>query len=62
MNNGEYRLFATLRVDDKDDADRIEYVAFTNDDNCAYFAIRNERNGENGILNDTAVQFSVITA
>ncbi|KFI96915.1 polysaccharide ABC transporter ATP-binding protein [Bifidobacterium stellenboschense] len=62
MNNGEYRLFATLRVDDKDDADRIEYVAFTNDDNCAYFAIRNEHNGENGILNDTAMQFSVITA
>lgn len=59
MNNGEYRLFATLRVDDKSDSDGIEYVAFTNDDNCAYFAIRNDGNGENGVLNERAISFNI---
>lgn len=59
INNGEYRLFATLRIDAKDDPSKIEYVAFTNDDNCAYFAIRNDENGENGVLNNRAIHFSV---
>ena len=42
------------------EAERPEYVAFTNDDFCCYFAIRNEKNTENGILNDRAIKFTQI--
>ena len=60
LNNGEYRLFATIRMKADNEAERPEYVAFTNDDFCCYFAIRNEKNTENGILNDRAIKFTQI--
>lgn len=52
LNNGEYRIFATLRVQSGNDPSELEYLAYTNDDNCCYFAVRNMENGENGILNE----------
>ena len=60
FNNGEYRIFATLRAQTDEDAEKPEFLAFTNDDNSYYFAIRNDRNGEQGVLSDRAIQFTAI--
>lgn len=60
LNNGEYRIFATLRIRSEIDPQKPHFLAFTNDANSCYFAIRNERNGENGILSDRAVVMTQI--
>ena len=60
FNNGEYRIFATLRAQTDKDAEKPEFLAFTNDDNSYYFAIRNDRNGEQGVLSDRAIQFTAM--
>ena len=50
----------TLRAQTDEDAEKPEFLAFTNDDNSYYFAIRNDRNGEQGVLSDRAIQFTAI--
>lgn len=62
LNNGEYRIFATLRIQSADNPRKPHFLAFTNDDNSCYFAIRNARNGENGILSDRAVVITQVKA
>ena len=59
FNNGEFRIFATIRSE-SEESERPDYVAFTNDDFCCYFAVRNDRNSENGILSDRALTFNRI--
>lgn len=58
FNNGEYRIFATMRVRSEDDPEKPQFIAFTNDDNSCYFAVRNDRNSENGILSDRAIRIA----
>lgn len=59
FNNSEFRIFATVRTE-SDDPEHPEFVAFTNDDFCCYFAVRNDRNSENGILSDRVLKFEQI--
>ena len=37
FNNGEFRIFATIRSE-SEESERPDYVSFTNDDVCCYFA------------------------
>ncbi|PLS23860.1 ABC transporter ATP-binding protein [Bifidobacterium imperatoris] len=57
FNNGEFKIYATLRAVENPGEDP-EMIAFTNNDNCGYFAIRNERNGEAGMLSSRAIQIN----
>lgn len=57
FNNGEFKIYATLRAVENSGEDP-EMIAFTNNDNCGYFAIRNERNGEAGMLSSRAIRIN----
>jgi len=54
FNNGEFKIYATLRSVENDP----QMIAFTNDENSGYFAIRNDRNGEAGMLSSRAIQIN----
>lgn len=60
FNNGEYRIFATLRIRADEADDRLQFLAYTNDDNSCYFAIRNDRNTENGVLSNRVIEFTKV--
>lgn len=60
VNNGEYRIFATMREGQTDDAAVPRSIAFTNDDNCCYFAVRSKDGAENGVLNVKAMHIDVL--
>lgn len=57
FNNGEFKIYATLRAVEKT-GDDPQMIAFTNDENSGYFAIRNDRNGEAGMLSSRAIQIN----
>lgn len=57
FNNGEFKIYATLRSVEKT-GDDPQMIAFTNDENSGYFAIRNDRNGEAGMLSSRAIQIN----
>ena len=57
FNNGEFKIYATLRSVEKP-GDDPQMIAFTNDENSGYFAIRNDRNGEAGMLSSRAIQIN----
>lgn len=57
FNNGEFKIYATLRSVEKP-VDDPQMIAFTNDENSGYFAIRNDRNGEAGMLSSRAIQIN----
>lgn len=57
FNNGEFKIYATLRSVEEP-GDDPQMIAFTNDENSGYFAIRNDRNGEAGMLSSRAIQIN----
>ena len=57
FNNGEFKIYATLRSVETP-GDDPQMIAFTNDENSGYFAIRNDRNGEAGMLSSRAIQIN----
>ena len=57
FNNGEFKIYATLRSVGKP-GDDPQMIAFTNDENSGHFAIRNDRNGEAGMLSSRAIQIN----
>ena len=57
FNNGEFKIYATLRSVENP-GDDPQMIAFTNDENSGYFAIRNDRNGEAGMLSSRAIQIN----
>lgn len=57
FNNGEFKIYATLRSVEKP-GDDPQMIAFTNDENSGYFAIRNDRNGEAGMLSSRVIQIN----
>lgn len=55
LNNGEFKLVASLRTRSVTDPDDTDMIAFTNDNNSCLFAVRDSTNREYALLNDTAM-------
>lgn len=55
LNNGEFKLVASLRTRSATDPDDTDMIAFTNDNNSCLFAVRDSGNREYALLNDTAM-------
>ena len=56
FNNGNFRIVASLRtMDPEHPENKPTMVAYTNDDNSCDFVIRDTRNGDYALLNDTAM-------
>ncbi len=55
LNNGEFKLVASLRTRSATDPDDTDMIAFTNDNNSCLFAVRDSTNREYALLNDTAM-------
>ena len=60
LNNGEFKLVASLRTRNIADPDYTDMVAFTNDANSCMFAVRDEQNREYALLNDKAMTMRLI--
>lgn len=60
FNNGEFKLVASLRTANLENPKVTDMVAFTNDDNACIFAVRDERNREYALLNDSAIEITMI--
>ena len=61
FNNGQYKLFATLRNDAPDsDTGETDMIAFTNDRNCCFFVIRADRENDYALLADGVVKLDMM--
>ena len=60
FNNGEFKLVASLRTQNPEDAEVTDMIAFTNDDNSCVFAVRDTRNREYALLNDRALTMRLV--
>lgn len=60
FNNGEFKLVASLRTQNAENPNLTDMVAFTNDDNCCIFAVRDEHTRDYALLNDNALQIKQI--
>lgn len=60
FNNGEFKLVVSLRTQNAENPNLTDMVAFTNDDNCCIFAVRDERTRDYALLNDNALQIEQI--
>ena len=58
FNNGEFRLFTSLRTPSPTEPNNTDLVAVTIDDNACTFAIRDPRNRDYALLNDTAMMIT----
>lgn len=59
LNNGQYKLFAALRVDAGAGPSETILRAFTHEGNCLLFAIQNRNLGDYALLNDDSVKLSI---
>ena len=59
LNNGQYKLFAALRVDAGAGPSETVLRAFTHEGNCLLFAIQNKGLGDYALLNDDAVKLRI---
>ena len=55
FNNGEFRLFTSLRTPSIKDPNNTDLLAVAIDDNACTFAIRDPKNRDYALLNDTAL-------
>ncbi|KFI93895.1 ABC transporter, ATP-binding protein [Bifidobacterium saguini DSM 23967] len=60
FNNSDFKLLVSLRLDNPEDPNRTDMIAFTNDDNSCFFAVRNSKNKNYALLSDRALQFHQI--
>lgn len=58
FNNGEFRLFTSLRTPSPTEPNNTDLVAVAIDDNACTFAIRDPRNRDYALLNDTAMMIT----
>ena len=57
FNSGQYKLFATVRVDSSTTEDEeTEMLAFTNEQNSCFFAIRTDRQNNYALLSEVALK------
>lgn len=61
FNNGEFRLFTSLRTPTPGNDRNTDLVGVAVDDNACTFVVRDQRNGDYALLSDRAVQFTQIT-
>lgn len=60
FNNGNFKLVASLRIPNSNPKLPSDMIAFTNDDNSCSFAIRDSKNRQYALLNDTAMTINLI--
>lgn len=60
FNNGNFKLVASLRTPNSNPKLPSDMIAFTNDDNSCSFAIRDSKNRQYALLNDTAMTINLI--
>ncbi len=60
FNNGDFKLVASLRTQNAQEPETTDMVAFTNDDNCCIFAVRDKRNRAYALLNDCALRITML--
>ncbi len=60
FSNGDFKLVASLRTQNAEKPDVTDMVAFTNDDNCCIFAVRDKRNRAYALLNDCALRITML--
>lgn len=60
FNNGNFKLVASLRTPNCNPKLPSDMIAFTNDDNSCSFAIRDSKNRQYALLNDTAMTINLI--
>lgn len=60
FNNGRFKLVVSLRTQNPVDPERSDMVAFTNEDNSAFFGVSDKKNREYALLNDTGIGFEEI--
>ena len=60
FNNGNFKLVASLRTPNSTPKLPSDMIAFTNDDNSCSFAIRDSKNRQYALLNDTAMTINLI--
>lgn len=60
FNNGNFKLVASLRSPNSNPKLPSDMIAFTNDDNSCSFAIRDSKNRQYALLNDTAMTINLI--
>ena len=60
FNNGQYRLFATVRVKSPEGGEEdTDMIAYTSDNNCCVFAIRNSQYVDYSLLNASALKAEI---
>ena len=52
LNNGDFQIVASLRIDDPADPKKPKAIAFANGEDSCTFAIRDTRNGDYALLNN----------
>lgn len=60
FNNGDFKLVASLRTPNSNPKLPSDMIAFTNDDNSCSFAIRDLKNRQYALLNDTAMAIHLV--
>ena len=60
FNNGNFKLVASLRTPSSNPKLPSDMIAFTNDDNSCSFAIRDLKNRQYALLNDTAMTIHLV--
>lgn len=60
FNNSDFKLVASLRTRNAKNPEITDMVAFTNDDNCCIFAVRDEHNRAYALLNDDAMRITML--
>ena len=60
FNNGDFKLVASLRTPSSNPKLPSDMIAFTNDDNSCSFAIRDLKNRQYALLNDTAMTIHLV--
>ena len=61
FNNSDFKLLVSLRLDNAEDPNKTDMIAFTNDDNSCFFAVRNSKNKNYALLSDRVLQFRQIS-
>lgn len=60
FNTGDFKILAALRVPDPNDPKESLLLAYTNDDNCCFFSIRDPGNQGYALLNNEAMSITEI--
>ncbi|KAA8825491.1 ATP-binding cassette domain-containing protein [Bifidobacterium reuteri] len=61
LNSGTYRLYANIRVEDKEHPGQTQMIAFTNAENCCVFTIDDPEHESYALLNEIAMNMDLLS-